>query len=81
MNLKLTIIDKIETPKLSFSHGTNLFFTSQWNLLEPFLIKKGYVPLLRRFSNSLSIISKKNDSFSPDYLCLNIKITKISNSY
>ena len=72
-NPNLTIIDQIETPKMSLSDGNNLFFTSQWNLSKPFLIKKGYVPLLRRFSDSPTVISNKNDSISPDYFCLNSK--------
>lgn len=67
----LTIIDRIETPKLTLGFGKNLFFTSQWNLSKPFLIKKGYVPLLKRFSNSYIMIANKNDSILPDYYCLN----------
>ena len=70
-NLNLTIIDQIETPKLILSIGNNIFFTSEWNLPNPFLIQKGYVPLIRRFSNSNSWISKIADPFSPDYFCLN----------
>ena len=72
-NLNLTIIDQIETPKMSISVGKNIFFTSDWNLAKPFMIKKGYVPLLRKFSNSNSWISKMIDPISPDYFCLNSK--------
>ena len=80
-NLKLTIIDQIETPKLSISRGSNIFFSSEWNLSKPFIIKKGYVPLLRRFSNSFSTVSAKNDSISPDYLCLYSKNNNTNESF
>jgi hypothetical protein len=69
-NSNLTIIDRIETPKLILSIGANLFLTSQWNLTKPFLVKKGYVPLLRGFSNLNIMIRNKNDSKSPDYVYL-----------
>ena len=69
-NVNLTIIDQIETPKMSLSYGNNLFFTSQWNLSKPFLIQKGYVPILRRSASSSRVIGSKNDSMSPDFLCL-----------
>ena len=70
INTNLTIIDQIETPKMSLTYRNNFYFTSQWNLLKPFVIKKGYVPLLRRFSASNAYVSNKNDSISPDYFCL-----------
>ena len=73
INTNLTIIDQIETPKMSLTYRINFYFTSQWNLLKPFVIKKGYVPLLRRFSDSNAYVSNKNDSISPDYFCLNSK--------
>ena len=79
INTNLTIIDQIETPKLSQSNGANLFLTSEWNLLKPFVVRKGYVPLLRRFSSSSITISNKNDSASPDYFCLYNKITDSTN--
>ena len=80
--MKLSIIDQIETPKLSLSNGANLFFTSQWNLPNRFEIKKGYVPLLRRFSNSFTMVSFKNDSVSPDYIGLiNSKNVQTNHSF
>ncbi len=78
---KLTIIDQMETPKMSLTYGNNFFLTSKWNLSQPLLIKKGYVPLLRRFSYSTSMVSAKNDSISPDYICLSSKNVQTNESF
>ena len=78
--MNLTIIDEIETPKLSLFNSANLFFTSKWNLLKPFVIKKGYVPLLRRYSDSRTVVVK-NDTISPDYFCLNRKNLQTNESF
>ena len=67
----LTIIDSIETPILQLASGSlNIFFTSEWNLTKPFMIKKGYVPLLRRHSDSKVMVSNIIDPNYSDYLCL-----------
>ncbi len=70
----LTIIDSIETPTLQLASGSlNIFFTSEWNLTKPFMIKKGYVPLLRRYYDSKAMVSNIIDPNYSDYLCLNGK--------
>ena len=69
-NLNLTIIDKIDKlPKLSCSPGKNLFHKSQWNLTKPFIVKKGYVPIIRKHAIGNYIISGVNES-TPDIICL-----------
>ena len=69
-NSNLTIIDKIDQlPKLSCSPGKNLFLKSQLNLKGPFIVKKGYVPIIRKHTIGSYKVSGIIDSI-PDFICL-----------
>ena len=65
-------------PKLSCSLGKNLFLKSQWNLTKPFIVKKGYVPIIRKYAAGSYKASGIIYS-TPDFTCLNQKIVEDNN--
>jgi hypothetical protein len=75
-NQNLTIIDKIDQlPILYCSKGKNLFLKSEWNMSKPFIVKKGYVPIIRKYSIGSYKLSYSIDT-TPDYICLSQNSTQ-----
>ena len=72
MSSNLTIIDKIELPKLIASYEMNFYKIFQFGLSKSVIIKKGYVPIMKRNNNiKIFMDNEINNSSSADYFCFN----------
>lgn len=71
VDVKLTIIEKIELPKIKASLGKNFYFKSQFGSLAIY-VRKGFIPIMKRdIDTQLVINNNVLSSNYPDYFCIN----------
>jgi hypothetical protein len=72
----LTVIDLIESKQIKFSSRFNYFTSSNLNIS---LVKRGYIPMIRLVSGSLTnnvtLVTKLINDLYPDYVCLDSSLT------
>ena len=64
----MTILNIIESKQITLSLGNNYITSDKLNIS---LVKKGFIPIIRHYSDSSLMTSKYNSSY-PDYVCLNM---------
>ena len=70
-NFKLTIIDRIDIPdRFLASIGRNFYYKSQFGS-SSIIVKKGYIPIMKRDRDTGVYISDTSNSSYPDYFCTN----------